>query len=416
VLNKMSLIRIGIALLVAVLGVSYWAGRDASSPAKAGSATSATSRANPSTGAPSATPSTTRGEIPVAKAVAVAPLSKGERWVDLTIPGGTYVPQAENGGTDDYRCIVLDPHFTTNEFLTGVVLEPGNADIVHHAILYRADPDQVAAATLRDKQDPRLGWSCFGGPGLPGKGGNLGFLDSAPWVAAFATDGGEQRFASGTGQKLLKGSRLILQMHYNLLNASGADYTQVRLRVAADGARLKQIQTMLLPGPVELPCAAGESGPLCDRTAAVFDVMARFGQQEGAVIGGLQVLCGGNLEHPRAGATQSCTRPVNQPMVIGAVAGHMHMLGKSITIDLLRASGETQRLLDVPVWNFDDQRATRLSSPVTVRPGDRLKVTCTHDASLRQKNPALKKLQPRYVVWGEGSADEMCLGIVSYVT
>jgi len=48
------------------------------------------------------------------------------------------------------------------------------------------------------------------------------------------------------------------------------------------------------------------------------------------------------------------------------------------------------------------------------RRGDKLRVTCTHDASLRQKIPSLTKLQPRYVVWGEGSSDEMCLGIVSY--
>jgi hypothetical protein len=26
--------------------------------------------------------------------------------------------------------------------------------------------------------------------------------------------------------------------------------------------------------------------------------------------------------------------------------------------------------------------------------------------------PELSKLEPRYVVWGEGTGDEMCLGIV----
>ncbi|MEO9237178.1 MAG: monooxygenase, partial [Jatrophihabitantaceae bacterium] len=72
--------------------------------------------------------------------------------------------------------------------------------------------------------------------------------------------------------------------------------------------------------------------------------------------------------------------------------------------------------LDVKVWNFDDQRATVLPAPVTVGPGDQLRVTCTHDAGLRSKLPALAKLPPRYVVWGEGSSDEMCLGLVSYTS
>jgi hypothetical protein len=38
-------------------------------------------------------------------------------------------------------------------------------------------------------------------------------------------------------------------------------------------------------------------------------------------------------------------------------------------------------------------------------------VTCTHDATLRRLLPALSKFPPRCVVWGDGSSDEMCLGL-----
>jgi hypothetical protein len=92
----------------------------------------------------------------------------------------------------------------------------------------------------------------------------------------------------------------------------------------------------------------------------------------------------------------------------------MHLLGKSISIDLERQDGSRQRLLNVKVWSFDDQRATVLAKPVTARAGDKLRVTCTHDATLRRKLPDLAKSPPRYVVWGWGSSDEMCLAIVSY--
>jgi hypothetical protein len=346
--------------------------------------------------------------------VAVAALKAGERWIELPMPGGTYRPQAEAGGTDDYRCILLDPKITGQAFLAGVVLEPGNAKLVHHAILYRVDPDQIAAAKAKDASDPRLGWSCFGGPGLPSRSGALGELEAAPWVAAFATSGGEQRFAAGTGQDLQAGSRLILQMHYNLLNGGGVDSTAVKLRVARPGAHLLALHTLLLPAPVELPCPADQSGPLCNRDAAVFDVARRFGTDAGRTVAGLQLLCGGSLAHPRAGPTQTCARPVNDTIQIRAVAGHMHLLGKSVRVELERPDGTSQRLLDVKAWNFDDQRATVLAKPVTVHAGDKLRVTCTHDATLREKLPALAKLPPRYVVWGEGSSDEMCLGIVSY--
>jgi hypothetical protein len=58
-------------------------------------------------------------------------------------------------------------------------------------------------------------------------------------------------------------------------------------------------------------------------------------------------------------------------------------------------------------------KAAAATAPVDLNPGDTLRVTCTHDATLRRQLPALSKLPPRYVVWGDGSSDEMCLGLLS---
>ncbi len=69
-------------------------------------------------------------------------------------------------------------------------------------------------------------------------------------------------------------------------------------------------------------------------------------------------------------------------------------------------------MLDIPVWDFDSQGAQPLPEPISLRKGDTLTVTCTHDATLRDKLPAFKGTPPRYVVWGEGTTDEMCLGIL----
>ena len=69
----------------------------------------------------------------------------------------------------------------------------------------------------------------------------------------------------------------------------------------------------------------------------------------------------------------------------------------------------------MPAYDFDDQGARPLATPVAVKRGDVLRVTCTHDATLRgQAAGSCATLTPRYVVWGEGTSDEMCLGVVTW--
>jgi hypothetical protein len=101
-------------------------------------------------------------------------------------------------------------------------------------------------------------------------------------------------------------------------------------------------------------------------------------------------------------------------MTVRAVAGHMHLLGRSISVTLNPGGPRERTLLHRPVWDFDNQGATPLKRPAQVRAGDTLRVTCTHDATLRSQLPELEDEQPRYVTWGEGTSDEMCLGIVMY--
>jgi Copper type II ascorbate-dependent monooxygenase, C-terminal domain len=206
----------------------------------------------------------------------------------------------------------------------------------------------------------------------------------------------------------------VVQMHYNLREAQGeaaADNTHVRLRVSSRDD-LTPLRTTLLPAPVELPCAEGQTGRLCERGTAVSDVVQRFGSGALRTIGGLQLLCGGDPFKPAAGVTQACTRIVQGPTTVRAAAGHMHLLGRTITIEANAGTPRAVTLLDIPVWDFDDQSARPLDKPVRLKKGDTITVTCTHDATLRDQLPSLQDVPDRYVVWGEGTTDEMCLGIL----
>jgi hypothetical protein len=337
---------------------------------------------------------------------APAPLRAGESRRTIAMPAA-YVPKAPTGGTDDYRCFLLDPKLARDEFVTGFDVSPGQASEVHHVILYRVPASLAARARDKDAATPGDGWTCFGGTGLGAQGATL---DDAPWIGAWAPGGRERVMAPDVGIPLDRGSLLVLQVHYNLLAGSTPDRTAVTLRLSRS-SKLAPLETILLPAPVELPCRPGHTGRLCDRDTAVLDVGGRFGALAPRTVAGLLVLCDGALV-PTPGPTQSCTRRINEAATVRAVAGHMHLLGSSLRIVLNAGTSKARTLLDIKVWDFDNQGAVAIAA-TKIRPGDNITISCTHDQAWRDKLPALRGLPERYVVWGEGTTDEMCLGILS---
>jgi len=331
-------------------------------------------------------------------------LRKGERRITMKMPR-VYTPSAPTGvGTDDYRCFLLDPKLDHDEFLTGTSVQPGNSDVVHHVILFRVPPGQVHHAEQVDASTPGEGWTCFGNSGLD----TGGQLDNAPWLGAWAPGGHETVFRKGLGVPLAKGSRIVMQVHYNLLVGDSPDRSATQLRIAPKDARLTAVETMLLPAPVELPCRTGhDQSPLCDRAAALVDVKQRFGAGPGSTADLLHFICGPVEPSP----TQACTRTVTRPTTVIGVAGHMHLLGRSITIEVNPDTAQARTILDIPVWDFDKQGATPIT-PVHLDVFDKVRVTCHHVQWLRDKLPSFEGQPDRYVLWGEGTTDEMCLGIL----
>jgi hypothetical protein len=335
------------------------------------------------------------------------PLRPGERFVNLTL-AKPYAPSAPNGGTDEYRCLLVDPELTEPQFLTGSQFQPQNVPILHHTIVYVVAPEDAATARAKDAATPGDGWTCFGGAELGG--------DHEPaWVGTWTPNGTETLLKQDVGFPVEPGSLVLLQVHYNLLATGGrqgeTDRSGIRLRLTGGTPDTKRLDNLPLQAPIELPCADGESGPLCDRATAVADVTRRFGADVGTVEAQLLKFCSRDRAVP--GNTQHCDYPVPRPMTVYAALGHMHLLGRSIKIELNPGTSKARNLLDVPNFDFDNQQLQPLSTPVDIKPGDTVRVTCTHDATLRGQLPQLKNLPPRYVVWGDGTSDEMCLGLLT---
>jgi hypothetical protein len=341
---------------------------------------------------------------PTASNAVEQPLRAGEERLTIAMPEA-YTPSAPTGiGTDDYRCFLLDPGLDHNAFITGTDVKPGNQTVVHHVILFRVPPKYVAEAEQLDATTNGEGWTCFGNSGIA----DNQQIDNAPWLGAWAPGGSESVLADGLGVPLEKGSRIVMQVHYNLLAGREPDTSAAQLRIMPASAHLQPLQTMLLPAPVELPCRPGHTAnPLCDREKALADVQSRFGVGPGSMADILHFLCG----PIKASGTQTCDIPIREATTVRAVAGHMHLLGRSISITANPGTDREQVLLDIPVWNFDNQGAKPID-PVDLKPGDTVRVTCHHVQWLRDKLPSFEGQPDRYVIWGEGTTDEMCLGIL----
>lgn len=342
-----------------------------------------------------------------AKPAKLLPLRRGEERLTLTMPQ-PYTPSAPTGvGTDDYRCFLLDPRLARDSYLTGTNVVPGNPDVVHHVILFRVTPDQVAAAERLDAETDDQGWTCFGGTGLPG---DFADVDDASWLGAWAPGGKETMTRPGYGVEMPRGARIVMQVHYNLLAGQAPDMSSTQIRVTPKRADITPLHTYLTPAPVELPCRPGhDDGPLCDRDAAVADLKERVGPMAGSTADVLHLLC---QSTPTPSETTSCTRTIGRPMTVLGVAGHMHLLGRQIKLEVNPGTPEARTVLDIKVWDFDNQGMRRIQ-PVELDAFDTVRVTCRHVQWLRDRLPAFEGQEEKYVVWGEGTTDEMCLGMLS---
>ena len=91
----------------------------------------------------------------------------------------------------------------------------------------------------------------------------------------------------------------------------------------------------------------------------------------------------------------------------------MHQLGASTRMDIERAGGNRECMLNIPRWNFEWQLTYGFSEPKIVARGDRVGIQCRFDNSAANQ-PTIAGVQraPADVNWGEGTTDEMCVGFI----
>jgi len=308
--------------------------------------------------------------------------------LSLQLPSA-YTPQQS---PDDYRCMVVEWPEDELSYVTGFEVIPDETAIVHHVIAFSAGPNIADQYRALDEESPDVeGYPCFGGPG----GSSTALINGMRWLASWAPGGGARVFPEGTGIPVDPGSVLIVQMHYNTLEVEpAADRSSVLLTLAESVDRPAAVLpftsvSWVLGGGMAIP--AGEPDVMHETSEDV------AGEWLGTLAGGIGLSDGDSFE-------------------IHSAAHHMHLLGTQGRAWVEKSDGTSRCLLEIDDWDFNWQEAYSLEETVRVDAGDRMHLQCHWDNSA-ENQPIIdgELVAPEDVSWGDGTRDEMCLGVY-YIT
>ncbi len=286
-----------------------------------------------------------------------------------------YAPSTEHH--DDYHCFVLDLEGALKEaegdgyasdkerYLRMLDVVPGNADIVHHVIVFLIPEAQSSELEVLDAEEEGPGYTCFGGAGI----GTAKFLGG--WVPGSVP----QPWDAQSAQRLPARSRLVMQVHYH----------------DADGAQDPATHAKLWVSP--------------DKPTNIIDVEPVANQDL-------------SIQPGDAESYQKALFPMlGWPGEIVATFPHMHLLGSQIRSAVLPSGDSAEAcLVDIPRWDFNWQQQYNFldDEGVYARIGDAIRLECIYDNSAGNQ-PVVdgKSIEPREVHWGEGTLDEMCLNVIS---
>jgi hypothetical protein len=308
-------------------------------------------------------------------------LPKLENSVDIHTP--TFSPTAVGDQLalfDEYRCFLLDPPNSSDAFLTGYDVAPGDPSIVHHLLAFVVDPKEVGrggltnAAIMQDldaKSPDRLGWPCFGAAGE-------GVAVSGVPVA-WAPGQGVVRYPTGMGVPIRTTDKIVVQMHYNLAEPGSAgkvDSTAIHLRFADS---VNRQLAFLLPDIFldSLERTDSQGNPMPDvlppQKADVKYTWTRSGTQIGLGV----------------------------PVDLVAIAPHMH--GRGIRQQLRLGTPQSLTCAaHLENWNFHWQQFYFYKSPPVLAPDTQVELTCEYNTTM----------DTQAVLPGWGTRNEMCLAIM----
>lgn len=292
--------------------------------------------------------------------------------------GVDYAGSPTGDGYDEFRCFVIDPEWTESKHLKGLGVAPGTRSVVHHITVYLQLPNQKDAVDALDAADAGPGYDCPTGPGFTN---NM-------FIAGYAPGASNKPFPNGSTISLPAETRFVMQLHYNFAYDSAPDNSSMLFWEVDEPAPISPRGLTLVNNDFYIPAGA-----------------PHYQVQNHSYI----------IAPEEEDSVPDFASPIfeREGLIWGASA-HLHTRGKSARIDLIRADGTEECLLDIPEWDFNWQGSYRFKEPVRANAGDQVRITCSWDNSAGNQ-PIVdgQPMEPRDIQWGDSTFDEMCLGGVS---
>lgn len=303
-------------------------------------------------------------------------------------------------GDDDFRVFVLRTDLPEDRWIRAVDFKPGNRTVVHHII---AAVDSSGRGRELDAADPGPGYFALGG-----------FGDGVPLRAFLPiwTPGATPRYTpEGSGYVLPKGADVLIQVHYHRSGKPETDASAIGLYLSAEPLP-RQVRTGFVFPNVSIVQGMAARQKLAAAQKAgqrpSFDDMLRD----------VLVIPPGEARYEVKASTRQGAgvmgRPINRDILLTSVMPHMHWLGTDFQFTAVLPDGETRiPLIRIDRWNFNWQGTYAFRDPIRLPKGSWFEMEAHFDNSAA--NPFNQANPPKLVQWGEGTDDEMCIGIYEFV-
>jgi hypothetical protein len=294
-----------------------------------------------------------------------------EMQEDYPLPASGEIP---------YLYFEVPANFAEDRWIKAWEMRPGNAEVVHHVIVYvrppqtedapqrpaagAARPQQVI--TFADGMDIPAGQT--GGPQLPEGQRKPPFPNYrarprgiAGSIGGYVPGNSTRVFPEGTAMRLPKGSSLVFQMHYTTIGKETTDRTRLGLIFSKEPPRMALSGTALVNGGLHIPPGAANHRVDAEMT-------------------------------------------LNRDLLLFSMTPHTHVRGKKWFYEVEYPDGRKEPLLSVPNYDFEWQHEYQFATPIKLPAGTKVRASAWYDNS--KENPSNPDAT-KDVWWGDQTWEEM---------